>query len=102
MCYGFYPYPGQCSPWGPYAWPSYPISEGWPSPYPPYGGMGQTPPYSPGGYWGQMPFPPGAGMPPFGFYPTPEDQIDYLRYRAQMLQEELNRIDNEIREFEMG
>ena len=51
-------------------------------------------------FGGQMPFPPGAWMSPFGHPMTLEEEAQSLKDHAQMLKEELNQIDNRISELE--
>ena len=54
-----------------------------------------------GRWWmGQMLFPAGAGMSPFGSPLAPEQEREFLRSQAQALKEELNRIDTRISELE--
>lgn len=100
MCYGYYPYPGSFSPWGWPAGPTYPMSGGWPAPYPPYGGMGQMPVYPPGGYGQHMPFPPGAVESPFVPPMGQEQEIEMLKNNARMLKEELDYIEARLQELD--
>ena len=51
-------------------------------------------------FWGQMPFPPGAGMSPFRHPMTPEEEVQFFRDHAHMLTEELNQINTRISELE--
>ncbi len=102
MYYGYYPYRGGPSPWGP------PMGMGYP-----YGGMPQMPYYPPPGYgapgmsspYGQPDYPPpggyGApGMSPYGPPMAPEQEINYLRDQAQMLKQQMDQIDARIKELE--
>jgi hypothetical protein len=91
---------GFCSPWGIGAAfragviPSYP----W-APYP-YGGPGAIPSYrgyAPGTAPGQPPATPGAT--PYAPQMAPEQELDYLRNQAQMMREQLERIEARIREL---
>ena len=100
MSYGFYSHRGWCPPWGPYAWLANPMFGGWPPPYPPYSGMGEVSPNPPAGFGQQMPFHPGAGMPPYRPPVTPVDEVAFLRNRAHMLQEELNYLEGRLGELE--
>jgi len=103
MYYGYYPYRGWPSPWGP------------PMGMDPYGGMPQMPYYPPpGGYgapgmssppYGQPNYPPpggyGApGMSPFAPPMAPEQEINFLRDQAQMLKQQMDQIDARIKELE--
>lgn len=100
MYYRFHPYFGWLPPGGPYAGPTYPVLGGWPPPNFYYGGMGQYPPFMPGGFGPEMAFPPWGGMSPFEPSNAFEEELGFLRNRAEMLREELNQIDNRIRELE--
>ena len=102
MYYGYYPYGGWPSPWGP------PMGMGYP-----YGGMPQMPYYPPPGWYGaagmssygQPDYPPpggygAAGMSPFGPPMAPEQEINFLRDQAQMLKQQMDQIDARIKELE--
>jgi hypothetical protein len=110
MYYGYYPYTGWFSPWGSPPGMGYPMAGGWGYPY---GGMGQMPYYPPpGGYgtpemspFGQPNYPPpggfGApGMSPFGPPMAPEQEINFLRDQAEMLKQQMDQIDDRIKELE--
>jgi hypothetical protein len=126
MYYGYYPYSGWPSPWGPPMGMGYPMTGGWGYPY---GGMGQMPYYPPpGGYgapemspFGQPNYPPPwgfgdpgmspygppmtggfgtPGMPPYGPPMAPEQEIAFLRDQAQMLKDQIDQIDARIKELE--
>jgi len=60
-------------------------------PYPPYGGVWATPPYA-----GPAAAP---GATPFAPQMTPEQELDYLKDQAQMVREQLERIEARIREL---
>ncbi len=66
--------------------------------YPPPGGFGTPgmPPYGPP-ITGGLPSP---GIPPYGPPMAPEQEIEFLRTQAQMLKDELDRIDARIKELE--
>ena len=91
MYYGFYPYGGWFAPWGPPVEMGYPMPGGWRYPY---GGMPQMPWYPPPGGYGA------PGMPPFGPFMPPEQEIEFLRDQAQMLKEQMDHIDARIKELE--
>ena len=91
MYFGYNPYGGWFSPWGPPAGMGYPMSGPWGYPY---GGMGQMPYYPPPGGFGE------PWMTPFGPPMTPEQEIAFLRDQAQMLKEQMDQIDARIKELE--
>ena len=91
MCYGFYPYRGWFSPWGPPMGMGYPMEGPWTYPY---GGMPQMPYYPPPGGFGT------PEMSPFGPPMTPEHEINFLRDQAQMLKQQMDQIDARIKELE--
>jgi len=111
MYYGYYPYGGWPSPWGPPMGMGYPMEGPWAYPY---GGMPQMPSYPPpGGYgtpgmsppYGPPDYPPprgfGApGMSPYGPPMAPEQEINFLRDQAQMLKQQMDQIDARIKELE--
>jgi hypothetical protein len=108
MYYGYYPYGGWPSPWGPPMGMGYPMTGGFNYPY---GGMPQMPYYpQPGGFGGpemsQMPYYPpmggfgGPGMSPFGPPMAPDQEINYLRDQALMLKQHMDQIDARIKELE--
>jgi len=129
MYYGYYPYGGWPSPWGPPMGMGYPMEGPWAYPY---GGMPQMPYYPPPGGYGtpemspfgqpnypppggfgtqgmsQMPYypPPGGygapGMSPYGPPMAPEQEINFLRDQAQMLKQQMDQIDARIKELEKG
>ena len=94
MYYGFYPYRGWPSPWGPPMGMGYPMPGAWSYPY--YGGMGQMPYYPPPGGFAA------PGMSPFGPPMAPEQEIEFLREQAQMLKQQIDQIDARIKELEKG
>ena len=128
MYYGYYPYGGWPSPWGPPMGMGYPMEGPWAYPY---GGMPQMPYYPqfggyggpgapqygppdyppPGGYgtpgtspYGQPDYPPGGfgapGMSPYGPPMAPEQEINFLRDQVQMLKQHMDQIDARIKELE--
>lgn len=110
MYYGYYPYRGWPSPWGPPMGMGYPPEAPWAYPY---GGMPQMPYYpQPGGYgppgmppYGQSDYPPsggyaGPGMSPYGPPMAPEQEVALLRDQAQMLKQHMDQIDSRIKELE--
>ena len=129
MYYGYYPYGGWPSPWGPPVGMGYPMEGPWAYPY---GGMPQMPYYPPPGGYGtpemspygqpnypppggfgtqgmsQMPYypPPGGygapGMSPYGPPMAPEQEINFLRDQAQMLKQQMDQIDARIKELGKG
>ncbi len=102
---------GFCSPWGigaafragvipSYPWAPYPYGSPGAIPsyrgYAPYGGPGAMPFY--GGYApGTAPATPGAT--PYAPQMAPEQELDYLKNQAQMMREQLERIEARIREL---
>jgi hypothetical protein len=105
MYYGYYPYGGWHSPWGPPMGMGYPMMGGWGHPYGPMGQM----PYNPawGGFPGVSPYGQpmqgGYGMPgipPYGPQMPPEQEIEFLRDQAHMLKDQLDQIDARIKELE--
>jgi len=110
MYYGYYPYAGWPSPWGPPMGMGYPMTGAFNYPY---GGMSQMPYYPPpGGYgtpemspFGQPNYPPPGGlgppgMSPFGPSMPPDQEIGFLRDQAQMLKQQMDQIDARIKEIE--
>ncbi|MFO8165443.1 MAG: hypothetical protein ACQEQO_10220 [Thermodesulfobacteriota bacterium] len=111
MYYSYSPCMGWPSPWGPPMQMGYPMDGPWAYPY---GGMLQMPYYPPpGGYgapgmsspYGQPDYPPpggyGApGMSPYGQPMAPEQEINYLRDHAQMLKQQMDQIEDRIKELE--
>jgi hypothetical protein len=109
MYYGYYPYGGWPSPWGPPRGMGYPMEGPWAYPY---GGMPQMPSYPQSGWYGtpgmppygQPDYPPGGfgapGMAPFGPPMAPEQEISFLRDQVQMLKQHMDQIDARIKELE--
>ena len=95
---------GFCSPWG----MRVPLRGGPIPPYPrvpyaPYGGPGATPyygGYAPGAFMGMIPGAPTApGMTPSAPQAAPQQELDYLKNQAQMMREQLERIEARIQEL---
>ena len=90
MCYGFHPYAGWVSHWGPPVGMNAPMPPGWGYPF------GAIPPMN-------YPPPEGCGMPwmsPFSPSIPPEQEIEFLRNQAQMLKQQIDHIDARIKELE--
>jgi len=90
MYYGYYPYGGWPSPWGPPMGMGYPMEGPWAYPY---GGIPQMPYYPPPGGYGI------PGMTPFFPPMAPEQEINFLRDQAQMLKQQMDQIDARIKEL---
>ena len=91
MYYGFYPYAGWFSPWGPPMGMGSPMMGGWGYPY---GGMWQMPHLPPPGAYGA------PGMPPFAPPLGPEQEIAFLKEQAEILKGQMDQIDTRIKELE--
>lgn len=110
MYYGYYPYGRWPNPWGLPMPMGYFMEAPWAYPY---GSIPRMPFYpSPGWYGtpGVSPYeqpeypPPGGfgapGMSPYGPPMAPEQEINFLRDQAQMLKQQMDRIDARIKELE--
>ena len=94
MYYGYYPYAGWFSPWGPPPGIGYPMWGSWA--HHPYSGIWQMPHHQPpGGFVDPR-------MSPFGPPMAPEQEIEFLRDQARMLKEQLDQIDARIKELDKG
>jgi len=111
MYYGYYPYRGWPSPWGPPMGMGYPMEGPWPYPYWKYATDALLPTIRM--VWNPQEWHPmgnpiihhledlGApGMAPFGPPMAPEQEISFLRDQAQMLKQQMDQIDARIKELE--